>query len=120
MRLLNTVVHGIGTYWHQLYRHAFTDKRIASYIAHLFESELDGVEIEGLRFYVKNRIVSVYGTLYREIDHERVIKLASRIIGLEAVVDHIQVVKDVNREDLNARIFLLLTDNYEPMHLQPA
>ncbi len=120
MRLYNIEASAIMTYWHQLYTKGFSDKRIASYLADLFESELQGVQVEGLRFYVKGRIVSIYGTLYREVDHEQIIKLTSRIVGLHAIVDRIQVVKDVTKEELGARIHLLLSDNYEPRHLLPA
>lgn len=120
MRLLKAWAFGMNNYWLKLCKQTFSDKRLAYYLAELFESELPGLQVEGLRFYVKNRILSIYGTLYRDADHEQVIKLAGRIAGLEAVVDRIQLIEDVTREKVDARIFLMLTDSCEPMHLQPA
>ncbi len=117
---MSTITGTIRSSWRSLCDKAFSDKRLASYLADTFESELHATDAEGLRFYVKKRIVTIYGTLYRESDREQIIKLASRIIGLEAIVDRLQVVEDVYKEDLNARIYLLLNDRYEPKRLLPA
>ena len=120
MRLQIPLVHRLLSYWHQLYDAAFTDERLASYLADTFESDLKGTQIDGLRFYVKKRIVTIHGTLYREYDHEMVIKYASRIVGLKAIVDQMNVVKDVDKEEPCARIFLLLNDKHETRRLIPA
>ena len=114
------MVHRIKTYWRRLYNRSFSDERLALYLLETFESELPSTQIEGLRFYVKKRIVTIYGTLYREIDHEMVIKLASRIAGLKAIVDQMKVVEDVNKEEPCARIFLVLNDKLESKRLIPA
>ena len=120
MRLHIPLVHRLRSYWHQIFGLAFTDERIATYLAETFESDLKGTQIDGLRFYVKGRIVTIYGTLYREYDHEMVIKYASRIVGLKAIVDQMNVVQDVNKEEPCARIFLLLNDKHETRRLTPA
>ena len=103
-----------------LFYRTLSDRQIAGYLAELFESDMDHTDAEALRFYVKRRIVTIYGTLYRALDHEHVIKLTARIPDLEAIVDRIHVVEDVNREELNARVVLLLNDTYTPNHLLPA
>ena len=120
MRLLQELFSRLQTYKTTLYDRAFSDKRLASYLADTFETDLDGIAVEGMRFYVKKRIVTIYGTLYSNDDHERIIRIASRTTGLEAIVDRIQIVNDVNTEDMTARIYLLLNDSYAPKHLQPA
>ena len=103
-----------------LYSRAFSDRKIALYLVDLFESNLHAVQAEGLRFFVKDRILTIHGTLYRDIDRDLVIKHASRVIGLKAVVDRIHVVDDIYKEDLNARVVLLLNDTPESMRLLPA
>lgn len=121
MRLQIPLVHKLKLYLHQLYDANHSDERLASYLADIFESDdLQGTQIDGLRFYVKDRIVTIHGTLYSEYDHEMVIKYASRIAGLKAVVDQMKVIKDVNKEDPSARIFLLLNDRLETKRLIPA
>ena len=120
MRLLNNLLSDIRTYWLHLFDRTFSDKRLAAFLAETFESELPDGDIEGMRFYVKKRIVTIYGTVYREADHQRVIRLVSRIIGFEAIVDRIQVVEDVYTENPDARIYLLLNDSYAPKRLLPA
>ena len=120
MRLFNILYAKAKSYFHEVYARAFSDQRIASYIADLFESKLHATEAEGLRFYVRDRIVTIHGTLYRELDRELVIKHAGRVVGLKAVVDRMQVVENVYEPDMNARIVLLLNDKYEPTRLSPA
>ncbi|MBX2818839.1 MAG: hypothetical protein KTR29_04130 [Rhodothermaceae bacterium] len=120
MRIVKDLFNRLQSYKHALYDRAFSDKRLASYLADTFESELTDIQAEGMRFYVKKRIVTVYGTLYSEVEHKRIIRHVSRIIGLEAIVDRIQVVEDVYSEDMDARIYLLLNDNYAPKRLLPA
>ena len=90
------------------------------YLAETFESEFPDGCLEGLRFFVKKRIVTIYGTLYSESDHELLLKIASRIVGLEAIVDRVHVIDNVYSEDMDARIYLLLTDSYAPKRLLPA
>ncbi len=119
MRFQIPLVHHVRSYGHQMYRRAFSDKQLAQYLCETFESELESAQIDGLRFYVKSGIVTIYGTLFREYDHEMVIKLAGRIFGLKAIVDKMQVVKDVNKEE-PSRIFLLLNDKAETKRLIPA
>lgn len=120
MALQIPLVHRLRSYWHQLYSRTFTDLQLATFLSETFESELNGAQIDGLRFYVKKNIVTIRGTLYRELDHEMVIKITSRIVGLKAIVDQIQVVKDVNKEEPCARILLLLNDRLETRRLIPA
>ena len=120
MRLLKDLFGRFQLYKNALYDKAFSDKRLASYLADTFEADLDGIAVEGMRFYVKKRIVTIYGTLYSADDHERIIRIASRITGLEAIVDRIQLVDDVHTEDMKARIYLLLNDSYAPKRLIPA
>ena len=120
MRFFKSYLRRARSFVQELYLRAFSDRRLASYLADLFESNLHALQAEGLRFYVKDRIVTIHGTLYRDIDREMVIKHASRVVGLKAVVDRLNVVDDVYKEDLNARIVLLLNDKYEPKRLLPA
>ncbi|MEZ4700330.1 MAG: hypothetical protein R2834_08375 [Rhodothermales bacterium] len=110
----------LARYFTLLFHRSLTDRQIAGFLAELFESDMEHTQAEALRFYVKRRIVTIYGTLYRAMDHEHVIKLTARIPGLEAIVDRINVVEDVHREELNARVVLLLNDTYAPSHLLPA
>ena len=119
MRFLTPLANQLRSYWHRLYSRAFTDQRLATYLFELFESELHDTQIDGLRFYVKQQILTIHGTLYREVDHEQVLKLAGRIVGLKAI-DRINVVQDVHREDPYARIHLLLNDRPETKRLIPA
>ena len=119
MRLQTPLIHRLKSYWRRLFKKAFSDDRLAAYLMETFESDLEDAQIEGLRFYVKKRIVTIHGTLYRKDDHEMVIKLASRIAGLKAVVDRMQVVENVDKEE-PARIFLLLNDKPETRRLIPA
>ncbi len=120
MRFQIPLANQLRSYWHRLYDRAFTDQRLAIYLYETFESELPGTQIDGLRFYIKQRILTIHGTLYREVDHEQVLKLAGRIVGLKAIVDRINIVEDVNREDPCARIHLLLNDRPETKRLIPA
>ena len=120
MRFVKDLFSQLQTYKRAIYNRAFSDKRLASYLADTFESELTDIRAEGMRFYVKKRIVTIYGTLYSEVEHERIIRHASRVMGLEAIVDRIQVVEDVYAEDMDARIYLLLNDSYAPKRLLPA
>ena len=120
MRFYTPLLQQFKSYWQHFSNRAFTDERIASYLFETFESDLEGAQIEGLRFYVKKRIVTIHGTLYRELDHELVLKLASRIAGLKAIVDKMHVIEDVNKEDPCARILLLLNDKPETKRLIPA
>ena len=120
MRIVKDLISRLQSYKHAIYDKAFSDKRLATYLADTFESELSDINAEGMRFYVKKRIVTIYGTLYSELEHQRVIRHASRIMGLEAIVDRIQVVEDVYSEDMDARIYLLLNDSFAPKRLLPA
>lgn len=120
MRIVKALFSRLQTYKSALYDRAFSDKRLASYLADTFESELNDIQADGMRFYVKKRILTIYGTLYSEIEHERVIRYASRVMGLEAIVDRIQVVDNVYSEDMDARIYLLFNDSFAPKRLQPA
>ena len=120
MRLYIPLANAIRSYWHRVYNRAFSDQRLAIYLYETFESELPGTQIDGLRFYVKKRILTIHGTLYREVDHEQVLRIAGRIAGLRAIVDRINIVKDVHLEDANARIHLLLNDRPETRRLIPA
>jgi len=120
MRYKIPLVNHLVSYWHQIYDRAFSDKRLATYLLETFESEMHGAQIDGLRFYVKQRILTIHGTLYREVDHDQVIKIASRIIGLKAIVDRMQIVEDVNKEDPCPKILLLLNDRPETKRLIPA
>lgn len=120
MALQIPLVHRLRSYWHRLYSRTYTDRQLATFLSETFESELHGAQIDGLRFYVKKNIATIHGTLYREYDHEMVIKIASRIVGLKAIVDQMQVIKDVNKEEPCARIFLLLNDKLETKRLIPA
>lgn len=97
-----------------------TDRQIAGYLADLFEQDLPDTHVESLRFYVKQRIVTLYGTLYQAADHDNVMRLTARIPGIEAIVDRVQVVEDVHREELGARVVLLLNDTFAPNRLLPA
>ena len=120
MRLFSIVIHHARSYLNKWHSRAFSDQKIASYIAELFESDIRSLEAEGLRFYVKDRILTIRGTVYRELDRDLVIRHASRVVGLKAVVDKMQVEKDVYREDVDARIVLLLSGSSEPTRLLPA
>lgn len=119
MRFKIPLLQQVRSYWHKLYGRNFTDRQLATFLFETFESSLNGLQIDGLRFYVKQGILTIHGTLYNEYDHEMVIKYASRIAGLKAVVDRMQVVEDVNKEE-PARIFLLLNDKHETRRLTPA
>ncbi|MDZ4700686.1 MAG: BON domain-containing protein [Rhodothermales bacterium] len=104
----------------RLFSSAPTDRRIAGYLAELFESEMDHTAAEGLRFYVKRGIVTLHGTLYDAMDRDHVIQLTARIPGLDAIVDRLHIVDDVHHEALNARVVLLLNGTHAPTHLLPA
>ncbi len=97
-----------------------SDRQIAAFLRDLFEADLAHTHAEGLRFYVKERIVTIYGTLYRTQDRENVIRLTGHIPSLKAIVDRMVVVDDVHKEVLDARVVLLLNDTLAPTSLSPA
>jgi BON domain len=104
----------------RLFSPALTDRQIARCLAELFEGEMDHTSAEGLRFYVKRGTVTLHGTLYSAKDRDHVIQLTARIPGIEAIVDRLQVVDDLSRETLNARVVLLINGTHAPTHLLPA
>jgi hypothetical protein len=102
------------------HRRPYSDRDIAGFLAELFECDLEHTDAEGLRFFVKHRIVTIHGTVYRAIDRDHVIRLASRIPGIEAIVDRIHVADAQSRDAAGAKVVLLLNGTYGPRHQLPA
>ena len=99
-----------SAYLKSLYLLAFSDRRIARYLAELYESRLAPADAEGLRFYVRSRTVTIYGTLYHPVVHQRVLRVTSRVFGVKAIIDRMHVVRDVQAEEppaVGSRVFQL-------------
>ena len=98
----------------------FSDRYLARYLSELFESDFSKVESDGLRFYIKDQIVTVYGTLFNPVDHERIMHTLGNALGIEAIIDRMHIVEDVYQDEIASGIVMMFTDTPEPRHYLPA
>ena len=48
--------------------------------------------IQGIHFYVKNGVITLYGTIRHELDRALLVSLVEQIEGVEGVEEHLQIV----------------------------
>ena len=98
----------------------FSDRYLARYLSELFESEFSKVQSDGLRFYIRDQIVTVYGTLFDPVDHERIMYTLGNALGIEAIIDRMHIVEDVYQDEIGSGLAMMFTDTPEPRHFLPA
>ena len=88
-------------------RRTLTDKALAQRLCRTFERDLELSNVRGIHFYVKNSVVTLYGTIRHELDRNLIVSLVEQIDGVEAVEEHLQIV-DLPFQEAESEIMLEL------------
>jgi hypothetical protein len=89
-------------------RRTLKGKALALRLYRTFERDLELSNVRGIHFYVKNGVVTLYGTIRHELDRNLIISLVERIEGVQQVVTHLQVV-DLPFQETQSEITLRLS-----------
>ena len=73
-------------------RRTLIDKALAQRLCRTFERDLELSNVRGIHFYVKNSVVTLYGTIRHELDRALLVSLVEQIEGVEGVEEHLQIV----------------------------
>ncbi len=73
-------------------RRTLKDKVLVHRLYRTFESDLELASVRGIHFYVKDNVVTLYGTIRHELDRTLLVSLIEQIDGVEEVVEHLQIV----------------------------
>ncbi len=69
------------------------DQALLSRVASVFESDLERASVSGLKLYVQNAVVTVYGTVEHALDEQLIIRVVQTVPGVQAVIPHLQTVR---------------------------
>ncbi len=69
------------------------DQALLSRVASVFESDLERASVSGLKLYVQNAVVTVYGTVDHALDEQLIVRVVQTVPGVQAVVPHLQTVR---------------------------
>ena len=73
-------------------RRTLKDKALALRLFRTFERDLELAGVRGIHFYVKNSVVTLYGTIRHELDRDLLVSFVEQIDGVEGVDEHLQIV----------------------------
>ena len=88
-------------------RRTLKDKALAQRLSRTFERDLELSNVRGIHFYVKNSVVTLYGTIRHELDRNLIVSFVEQIDGVEDVVEHLQIV-DLPFQETQSEIMLEL------------
>ena len=88
-------------------RRTLTDKALAQRLCRTFERDLELSNVRGIHFYVKNSVVTLYGTIRHELDRALIVSFVEQIEGVETVEEHLQIV-DLPFQEAESEIVLEL------------
>ena len=88
-------------------RRTLKDKALAQRLSRTFERDLELSNVRGIHFYVKNSVVTLYGTIRHELDRNLIVSFVEQIDGVEGVVEHLQIV-DLPFQETQSEIMLEL------------
>jgi osmotically-inducible protein OsmY len=69
------------------------DQALLSRVASVFESDLERASVSGLKLYVQNAVVTVYGTVDHALDEQLIVRVVQTVPGVQAVIPHLQTVR---------------------------
>lgn len=69
------------------------DRALVRRFRKTFERDLSLAEVQGLHFYAKDGVVTIYGTVHHELDRDLIISFVRRTQGVEEVISHLQLAK---------------------------
>lgn len=67
------------------------DQALARRFRETFERDLLLADVQGLHFYAKDGMVTIYGTVRHELDRDLIISFVQRTPGVKEVVSHLQL-----------------------------
>ncbi len=67
------------------------DHLLTRHLARAFERDLAHAALEGVQFYVRGGVVTLYGTVGHALDQRLVINLVRSVPGVQGVVAHLHV-----------------------------
>jgi hypothetical protein len=73
------------------------DQVLLGRVARVFETDLERASVSGLRLYVQNAVVTVYGTVEHALDEQLIVRVVQTVPGVQAVVPHLQTVRSRER-----------------------
>ncbi len=68
-----------------------SDRALARHFRQLFGRDLALADVQGLHFYAKNGVVTIYGTVRHELDRDLIVGFVRQTSGVEEVVSHLQI-----------------------------
>jgi osmotically-inducible protein OsmY len=72
-------------------RQTLKDRALARRFRDTFEQDLEMAGVQGLHFYVKEGVVTIYGTVRHELDRELLLSFIRQRPGVEGVVPHLSI-----------------------------
>jgi osmotically-inducible protein OsmY len=69
------------------------DQALLSRVAAVFERDMERATVTGLRLYVQNGAVTIYGTVEHALDEQLIVRLVQTVPGVQAVVPHLQTIR---------------------------
>jgi hypothetical protein len=72
-------------------RQTLKDRALARRFRDTFEQDLEMAGVQGLHFYIKEGVVTVYGTVRHELDRELLLSFIRQRPGVEDVVPHLSI-----------------------------
>lgn len=73
------------------------DQALLARVAAVFERDMERATVTGLRLYVQNGAVTIYGTVEHALDEQLIVRLVQTVPGVQAVVPHLQTVRQRER-----------------------
>lgn len=67
------------------------DQALARRFRKTFEQDLSLADVQGLHFYAKDGVVTIYGTVRHELDRDLIVSFVRRTPGVKDVVSHLQL-----------------------------
>lgn len=77
-------------------RQTLKDRALARRFRDTFEQELEMADVQGLHLYVKDGVVTLYGTVHHELGRELLLSFIRQRPGVKRVEAHLQTLEDEN------------------------
>ena len=79
-------------------RQTLKDRALARRFRDTFEQELEVADVQGLHFYARNGVVTIYGTVRHELDRELLLSFIRQMPGVKDVVPHLETLEEPTDE----------------------
>ena len=74
-----------------LHPRTLADRALARRLARTFERDLADVDVSGVRFFVYNGTVALYGAVAHPLDHDVLTALVRGVPGVRGIVSHVYI-----------------------------